>query len=349
MGTPYTKHMNKEDIITTPLTITTTQTWHRSGSSCPKGTIPLRVGQTKRNQVENRSTRKKKPPIHYHHHHKLNENDEDDKFLLLHPNRSLAMLHTEGMSYLGAKGDIKVWNPHVEKEDYSTSHVTLAGGPYYDYELVQSGWAVNPALYGDTQTRYFTYWTKPCGGVMTRLDVRQADGSNKTGFFDLSCPGFVQTSHEIALGAAIYPISSSTGLPYEITVFIHQDPYTGNWWLLYGDAIDIGYWPRELFGVLEQHAETVQWGGEVYSGHLSDRRPHTTTEMGSGDFPEIIFGASGSVKRMRVLGNSLDLTVPDWAYPYADEYKCYDSYYLTDYVPEPEFYYGGPGRCPICP
>ncbi|VFQ71969.1 unnamed protein product [Cuscuta campestris] len=283
MGTPpFTKHMNKEDIITTPLTITTTQTWHKSGS-CPKGTIPLRVGQNKRNQVEN--VRKKKPPIHYHHHHELNQN-EDDKLLLLHPNRSLAMLHTEGMSYLGAKGDIKVWNPHVEKEDYSTSHVTLAGGPYYDYELVQSGWAVNPALYGDTQTRYFTYWT---------------------------------------------------------------DPYTGNWWLQYGDAINIGYWPRELFGVLGQHAETVQWGGEVYSGHLGDRRPHTTTEMGSGDFPEIIFGTSGSVKRMRILGNSLDLTVPDWAYPYADEYKCYDSYYFTDYVPEPEFYYGGPGRCPICP
>jgi hypothetical protein len=35
----------------------------------------------------------------------------------------------------------------------------------------------------------------------------QADGSHSTGCFDLTCPGFIQTSNEIALGAAIYPIS----------------------------------------------------------------------------------------------------------------------------------------------
>lgn len=53
----------------------------------------------------------------------------------------------------------------------------------------------------------------------------QADGSKKTGCFDLTCPGFVQTSNEIALGAAIYPISIPGGLPYQITIYIYNVRY----------------------------------------------------------------------------------------------------------------------------
>jgi len=48
-----------------------------------------------------------------------------------------------GFRYLGAKGDIKVDNPSVEKDDeYSTSQVSLLTGPYNDFECVEAGWAV---------------------------------------------------------------------------------------------------------------------------------------------------------------------------------------------------------------
>jgi hypothetical protein len=50
----------------------------------------------------------------------------------------------------------------------------------------------------------------------------QADGSHRTGCFDLTCPGFIQTSNEIALGAAIYPISIPGGLPYQIIICIYK-------------------------------------------------------------------------------------------------------------------------------
>jgi len=50
----------------------------------------------------------------------------------------------------------------------------------------------------------------------------QADGSKKTGCFDLTCPGFIQTNNEIALGAAIYPIPVAGGLPYIITIYIYN-------------------------------------------------------------------------------------------------------------------------------
>ncbi|KAL3633518.1 hypothetical protein CASFOL_022280 [Castilleja foliolosa] len=309
------------------------QTWHKSGS-CPKGTIPVRRPHKNINYVSNESDQK---PMNLHYDDKQLINNNDTKKLYLQlENHSLAILHTEGFAYLGAKGDIRVWNPSVESDDeYSTSRVALKSGPYYDFEAIESGWAVNPKVYGDRQTRLYVYWT--------------VDASKKTGCFDLTCPGFVQTSNEIALGAAIYPISKPNGLPYQITIYIHKDPNTSNWWVQYGERINIGYWPPDLFGAIRYHAETAQWGGEVYSKRVGTTRPHTATQMGSGRFSDFIFGTSGYVKRMRVLENGMVLRFPQWVNSYTDEYRCYDLYYISDYVEDPEFYFGGPGKNPLCP
>ncbi|KAK3024147.1 hypothetical protein RJ639_042831 [Escallonia herrerae] len=98
---------------------------------------------------------------------------------------------TSQVWHTGAKGGIKIWNPKVElDDDYSTSQISLRTGPYYDYECVESGWA--------------------------------ADASRNTGCFDLTCPGFVQTNHEITLGPAISSISTPNGVPYEIVVYIFK-------------------------------------------------------------------------------------------------------------------------------
>ncbi|KAL2544959.1 hypothetical protein Fot_14192 [Forsythia ovata] len=310
----------------------TTQLWQRSGS-CPEETIPIRRidknNGTKGDLVENYGRKK---PVSFHHNKQLNESK---MLYLLQTNHSMAILLTAGYAYLGAKGDIKVCYPQVELDDeYSTSRVALNSGPQYEYEVIESGWAVNPSVYGDRQTRLFVYWT--------------VDGSKKTGCFDLTCPGFIQTSNQIALGAAIYPISNPTGLPYQITIYIHKDPKTNNWWVQYGETINIGYWPSDLFDLLKYHAESVEWGGEVYSSRVGTH-PHTATGMGSGKFSDYITESSGYIKRMRILGNNLELKIPEWIYTYSDEYDCYDVFYLGDYVEDPEFYYGGPGRNPKCP
>lgn len=56
----------------------------------------------------------------------------------------MAILHAEGYAYLGGKGDMKVWNPHVESDDeYSTSRVALKIGSQANYEGIESGWAVS--------------------------------------------------------------------------------------------------------------------------------------------------------------------------------------------------------------
>ncbi|XP_022961958.1 uncharacterized protein LOC111462577 isoform X1 [Cucurbita moschata] len=308
------------------------QTWRKSGS-CPEGTIPIRRIRKhvllKAKSIE-RYGRKK--PMFSQENAQLPITRSSHTLLT---NRSKAFLLTAGNNYNAAKGDIKVCNPRVEFDDeYSTSQVALLTGPYYNFEAIESGWAVNPGVYGDRQTRLFVYWT--------------ADASEKTGCFDLTCPGFVQTSNEIALGSAIYPISTPNGLPYEIIMFLFRDFKTDNWWVQYGESINIGYWPPELFSALSHTAETVQWGGEVYSTNIG-RPPHTRTAMGSGRFPDFISGTSGWVKRMRVRDNSMVLMFPGWVEHYSDEYDCYDVDFIRDYLDDPELYYGGPGKNPRCP
>lgn len=116
----------------------------------------------------------------------------------------------------------------------------------------------------------------------------------------------------------------------------------------YGEKINVGYWPPKLFSLLPSGAESAEWGGEVYSSKL-ENPPHTATAMGNGHFPDYISGNSGSVKRIRILDNSRTLKFPEWVYSYTDEYNCYGVDYVGDYIVDPEFYFGGPGRNHLCP
>ncbi|KAL3746830.1 hypothetical protein ACJRO7_015728 [Eucalyptus globulus] len=310
----------------------TSQLWRKKGS-CPKGTIPIR-------RIQKNNMAKASLPVDYgrkkaQNSHRGTEMDENKIQNLLQSNHSMAILITEGYSYTGAKGDIKVFNPHVEYDDeWTTSQIALKSAVLQDYECVESGWAVNPGIYGDRKTRFFVYWT--------------ADSGKKTGCFDLTCPGFVQTSSKVALGAAIHPISTTDGLPYQITLYLFRDPSTGNWWVQYDEKTNVGYFPPELFAYLPQTAQTVQWGGEVYSSRIGGFTPHTSTQMGSGQFP-ILEESSGYVKRIRVRDNSMILKFPEQVDHYTDEYRCYDVRYLGDYIEDPEFYFGGPGRNELCP
>ena len=124
---------------------------------------------------------------------------------------------------------------------------------------------------------------------------------------------------------------------------------TNNWWLNYGESINIGYWPGKLFMLLKYHGLVVKWGGEVYSSKVKTHPGHTATCMGNGNMPPSIFENCGTMKRLRVEQNSEPLMIPEWSTNVVDEYRCYNILYETDYVADPIFYYGGPGRSPWCP
>nr|GEX78961.1 hypothetical protein [Tanacetum cinerariifolium] len=247
-------------------------------------------------------------------------------------NHSFVVVFTGGFSYSGAKGNIKVFRPFVESnDDYSSSQVMIMNGPLKWSETIEAGWAVNPRAYNDNKTHFFAYWT--------------VDGMQNTGCFDLNCPGFVQTSIDVLLGT---DITDSYGS--DITIQISKDPYKHNWWLKFNDA-EIGYWPAEILPRLRYQGTLVQWGGEVCSPKVGIHPGHTSTAMGSGKTADFIFGSSGTISKMLIEENSHELKQPEYLFTNSDEWDCYDQYLRKDDVPEPVFFYGGPGsrnnpRCP---
>lgn len=75
--------------------------------------------------------------------------------------KQMSILLTVGYSYSGVKGDIKVWNPFVESDDeYSTSQISLKSGPYYDFESLESGWAVSTYTCNSYINRIYMDWTR---------------------------------------------------------------------------------------------------------------------------------------------------------------------------------------------
>lgn len=116
----------------------------------------------------------------------------------------------------------------------------------------------------------------------------------------------------------------------------------------YGEKINVGYWPHELFSRLPHGAESAEWGGEVFSSRVG-KSPHTETDMGNGKFPNYVSGNSGSIKRIRIRDNAPMLKFPEWVSAFTDEFNCYRVNYISDYVEDPEFYYGGPGKNALCP
>ncbi|XP_023524233.1 uncharacterized protein LOC111788198 [Cucurbita pepo subsp. pepo] len=297
------------------------QVWQRSGS-CPNGTIPIRrVREQDLLRANSLDSFGKKFPY-------------GSSKLGKEVNRSTAILYTAGFNYIGASGQINVWNPKVDLwNDFTASRIWLKNGPSEKFESVEAGWMVNRRLYGDTRTRLSVHWT--------------ADSYKSKGCFDLTCSGFVQTNPKVVLGAVIDPLSTRGGQQFTITVGIFQDPKSSNWWLNV-QGWPVGYWPPTLFGYLRNSATLVEWGGEVFSSNIK-KVPHTGTGMGSGDYAGEHYKYASFVRQPRIVDYSLQLKYPVRVGSWADEYSCYsvDNYRPT-LTTEPVFFYGGPGRSRDC-
>ncbi|XP_040956028.1 uncharacterized protein [Gossypium hirsutum] len=248
-----------------------------------------------------------------------------------------ATLVTLGYNYIGAKGIFNIWNPNVEAQDeYTTAQIWLKAGPGDNFESIESGWTVNPQLYGDKRTRLFVHWTK--------------DSYKTTGCFDMTCSGFVQTSSQHVLGGSIGPVSTEFGKQYYLRVGIYMDPNTANWWLKIGKDIPVGYWPASTLMFYLNHSSTmVEWGGQVYSSNVK-KKPHTKTGMGSGKFATGLKGNACSILNIAIVDFSMQLKYPQWVGTWADEQYCYTALnYHEGYGKLPIFYFGGPGQNYNCP
>ncbi|KAL5074614.1 hypothetical protein RYX36_013598 [Vicia faba] len=313
------------------------QLWQKSGS-CPKDTVPIRRIQ-KKDLLRASSLERfgQKPKVYSTNKTNLNSTilGAIDDYVNLQ-NRSEIHLSTFGFNFIGARANINIWNPYVEKKgDFTTAQIYLKASNGDFFESIEAGWMVHPELYGDSNSRLFAAWTR--------------DSYHTTGCFDLTCKGFVHIASSTALGATLRPYSSPYNQQYEINIGIYSDE-GGNWWLNIKNGTVIGYWPKEILGNLKHSATIVQWGGQVYSDKVKKKPPHTSTQMGSGDSASTRFGRACYMSNVRIKDYSKYLKYPKFITTHADEPYCYNYFNDVEQGKDPVFYFGGPGRSPpSCP
>lgn len=308
---------------------TVNQLWHLNGK-CSEGTIPVR--RTKKEDILRASSIK-----NYGKKNSLStvaQPNSIDLDLINQSGHQHAIAYVEGEFY-GAKATMNVWEPKIQQtNEFSLSQIWLLGGSFAsDLNSIEAGWQVSPDLYGDNNTRFFTYWT--------------SDAYQATGCYNLLCSGFIQINHEIALGASISPISKYQNSQYDISILVWKDPEQGNWWMQFGSGNVLGYWPASLFSYLTDSASMIQWGGEVVNS-ASDGQ-HTTTQMGSGHFPEEGFGKASYFRNVQVVDGSNSLRTPKEVETFTEQPNCYDVQTGKNGGWGSYIYYGGPGRNPNCP
>lgn len=121
----------------------------------------------------------------------------------------------------------------------------------------------------------------------------------------------------------------------------------GNWWLGLEDNTLVGYWPAEIFTHLADRATMVEWGGEIVNTRAEKR--HTSTQMGSGRFSEEGFGRASYFRNLELVDSENSLFSARDIATLAENINCYD---IRDSYGDKwgaHFYYGGPGRNPLCP
>ncbi|KAJ9185764.1 hypothetical protein P3X46_005358 [Hevea brasiliensis] len=308
------------------------QMWHRNGTRCPKGTVPIRRS-TVHDVLRAKSLfdfGKKPPPTSLFRR-------SDPPAVVSGNGHEHAIAYTgSSQEVYGAKATINVWDPSIQVvNEFSLSQIWVLSGSFdgSDLNSIEAGWQVSPELYGDSRPRLFTYWT--------------SDSYQATGCYNLLCAGFVQSNSRIAIGAAISPVSSYAGSQYDITILIWKDPKVGNWWLGFGDNTLVGYWPAELFTHLADHATMVEWGGEVVNSRANGH--HTSTQMGSGHFAEDGFGKASYFRNLEIVDSDNSLSSAHAISVLAENTNCYNiqSSYNNEWGTY--FYYGGPGSNPQCP
>ncbi|KAI3967551.1 hypothetical protein MKW92_009251 [Papaver armeniacum] len=288
---------------------------------CPPGTVPIR--RTKKEDLINAQ--------------KLLRNtiaSHPSAYTLSPMNNHVVSIveFSDTKAFFGATTYMSVHELKLDNNQFSTAQIWIKNGPDEEINSIEFGWMVYPALFGDSRTRLFGYWT--------------ADNQKETGCFNVLCPGFVQVDSHVSLGAIIEPLSVYGKDAWSLPVKVYRDPQTGNWWLI-TDKI-IGYWPKEIFTHLANNASIIRFGG------VAGAEPQTPAPpMGNGYLPQLQdFLKTAYMREMKYIdekGHSVNLN--PYGVPTKHDIKqdCYNILFAGnigwDY--EITMAFGGPGG--ICP
>ncbi|KAI3881013.1 hypothetical protein MKX03_037591 [Papaver bracteatum] len=231
-------------------------------------------------------------------------------------------------AFFGATTIMTVHELKLDNSQFSTAQIWIKNGPDEEINSIEFGWMVYPALFGDSRTRLFGYWT--------------ADNQKETGCFNVLCPGFVQVDRDVSLGAIIGPLSVYGKDACALHVKVYRDPQTGNWWLVTDKTI--GYWPKEIFTHLANNASIIRFGG------VAGAKPQTPAPpMGNGYLPQLKnYLKTAYMRKMKYIdekGHSINLN------PYGVPSKndmtqdCYNILFAGNdgFFYEIMMAYGGPG------
>ncbi|KAI3826891.1 hypothetical protein L1987_00951 [Smallanthus sonchifolius] len=300
---------SKVEPLTSSSSEAITQLWHSNGK-CPKGTIP--VIKTKKEDVLRADSVKSYGKRSFL---VAQPGSIDPELTDVRNHHEYAIAITEGL-YYGAKATFNLWNPMVqENNEFSLGQLWISRGSNSNLNTIEAGW--------------------------------HSDDYQRTGCYNLICPGFIQTNNEIVIGGNISPTSQIDGSQYEITILIWKDGREGDWWMQLGDEKVIGYWPASLFSDLSDSAPQIQWGGEVIN--LGVNRHHTTTQMGSGHFPVEGFGKASYIRNIETVDEFNTLSSPKDLNTYTPQQSCYDIVKGINENWGSHFFYGGPGQNQNCP
>ncbi|CAN1836938.1 hypothetical protein LINPERHAP1_LOCUS34923 [Linum perenne] len=294
------------------------QMWHRKGEYCPDGTVAIL-----------RSSTTDIPPKTPSDLTTSSTTNNSQSPTIFHPEYALAVLPGIEYFFYGANADINVWSPRIQPKELSVAQIWVTDGGGDKIETIEAGWMVTAFK---PQPHLFTYWTY--------------DGYGASGCYNLQCSGFVQTSPKISLGAELEPVSTYGGDQRVISIRIHRDVRTGNWWLNIQD-IDVGYWPGDLFKNLKSSARVIEWGGRVIN--TNPHGFHTTTQMGSGRFPSEGYGKAAYFKNLEYIDGEGFPNAASDALIRVKRPECYDIDLKTWKKGRGiHFFYGGPGYSLHC-
>ncbi|KAG7601950.1 putative neprosin [Arabidopsis thaliana] len=228
--------------------------------------------------------------------------------------------------YHGLAAYMSVHDLNISRDQTSYASIFVGSGDNKKINFIQTGWMVNPSLFGDGRTWSFGVWK----------------GANGTGCYNTICPGFVQVSKTDLLSAPFpYPHKGQERAVYASIV---QEKDVGNWWVtdVRYDRPDvhIGYWPKELFDLIGNSVDMVGVAGAVQASPSGISPP-----MGNGQLPSEDENKSAHVKGVQIVHSDFKYSKKLKLEKLLDDNKCYG---LKDgkkqfFKESNLFTYGGPG------
>ncbi|KAG5554162.1 hypothetical protein RHGRI_011885 [Rhododendron griersonianum] len=195
---------------------------------------------------------------------------------------AVARTRSGSNKFLGAGAqEISLHNPHASGSQYSAAKIKIQNGP----DSIEVGWR-----------------------------------AGQSHCFNTRCPGFIIVRSDIPLDWAFHRISQPFGDIFFITAYIVKDKVNGNRWLLFEEEhIAVGFWPKRIFTGLGDLANSVEWGGEVFSPPGTPKPP-----MGAGHFAigsRRVDSFFGPIAVLNEYGQTVD---PDNVEEFADNKKLYN-------------------------